>query len=106
RTHGLARPAPQAEVDVPRQLLGEGQAAALPLRHQVDPPARGLGLQAGHAEGRAVVQAEPAVDAGREVVVRRRVRALEGRRVLDVQAHTTYLPGESVRLGSNASRSW
>src|SRR5205807_5462364 len=58
------------------------------------------------AEGGAGVQAKRAVDAGGHVVVGRGVWALEGGGVADVQRHgqMTYLPGEIVRAGSNASR--
>ena len=44
RADRLAGAAAEAEVDVPGELLGEGKLAALPLRHQVEPPARRLGL--------------------------------------------------------------
>src|SRR5256885_17111780 len=64
--HALAGPAAQTQVDVLDLLLVERHGAALPLRHQVDAAARRLGLETGDAKGRARVQAQPAVDAGRE----------------------------------------
>src|SRR5262249_25800451 len=112
---GLTGPATQAEVDVADLIFREGEPAALPLCHQVDAAPGRLRLQACEAECGAVVQTEAAVNAGGKVVVRRRVRSLKGLRrgfplTLDkvpyVQCHgqVRYLPGERVRLGSNASR--
>ena len=40
RTHALARPTAEAEVDVPDLLFIEGQRPALPLRQQVDAASR------------------------------------------------------------------
>src|SRR2546423_5358214 len=82
RTDRLACPAAKAEVDVLHLLLVEGHLPALPLRHQVDAAARRFGLEPGGTERRAGVEAQPAVHAGREVVVTQQV-----------EAQTTNLPG-------------
>src|SRR5215470_15337418 len=78
--NGLARPAAQAEVDVADLIFGEGEPAALPLGHQIDAAPGRLRLQAGDAECGAVVQTQAAVNAGSQVVVRRRVWSLKGLR--------------------------
>ena len=89
--HALAGPAPEAEVDMSDLLFVEGHRPTLPLRHQVDAAARRLGLQPGDAKRRTRIQAEPAVDAGREIVVRK-----PGKR----RAQTTNLPGfeDAIRI--------
>src|SRR5205823_720904 len=81
------------QVDVLDLLLVERHGAALPLRHQVDPATRRLGLETGDAKGRARVQAQSAVDAGREVVV-----GEAGER----RAQTTNRPGFNTPSGSKA----
>src|SRR5690242_2576259 len=63
RAHGLARAAAETQVDVFDLLLVELHRAALPLRHQVDAPARRLGLEAGDPKRGACVEAQPAVHA-------------------------------------------
>ena len=82
----FASPAAEAEVEVPGEILGEGQLPALPLRHQVEAPAGRLGLQVRDPVGGAVIEAEAAVHAGGEVVVGGRVRALEDAGVADVDS--------------------
>src|SRR5438477_2295727 len=93
RADRLARAAAEAQVDVLELLLFERQAAALPLRHQIDASARRLGLESGDAKSRARVEAKPAVDAGGKVVV---AESLEG-------FQTRNRPGLSAWFGSNAS---
>src|SRR5438094_892418 len=93
RAHALARSAAKAEVDVLDLLLVKSHGPALPLRHQVDAAARGFGLQSGDPKGRTRVEAQTAVDAGREVVVR---QAAEWSR------QTTNRPGFKTWSGSNA----
>src|SRR5260370_463858 len=96
--YGLARAAPEAEVDVLRLVFGERKRAALPLRHQIDAAAGRFCFQPCLPEGRARVQAEAAVHAGREVVIAQ-TRERLGRGGV---AHTTNLPGLITWLGSNA----
>src|SRR5690348_13259640 len=82
RANALACPAAEAQIDVLDLLLLERHRAALPLRHQIDAPTRGLGLQAGDPKRGACVEAQPTVHAGREVVVRQ-----------SLERHTTNRPG-------------
>src|SRR5579859_6775030 len=95
RAHGLARAAAEAQVDVTRLLLREGKLLALPLRHQVDAAARGLGLEAADSKRRARVQAQPAMHARGEVVVAEALERLQNKN----------LPGFNTWSGSNASLS-
>src|SRR5438309_4914242 len=70
RTNSLARSAPEAQVDVLHLLFVKGNRSALPLGHEVDAPARRLGLESGNSKRRTRVERQSAVDAGGEVVDR------------------------------------
>src|SRR4029077_3684791 len=91
RAYALACTAAETQVDVLDLLLVEWHSAALPLRHQVDAPARRLGLEAGDPKRGARVEAQPTVHAGREIVVRQ-----------SLERHTRYRPGLRMPSGSKA----
>src|SRR6266568_1560176 len=97
RTHAFAGAAAETEVDVLHLLLVERQRPALPLRHEVDPAARRLGLEPGDTKRGAGVEAEAAVDARGQVVVG---QACKRRGALLNQ--TTNLPGFKTPSGSKA----
>src|SRR5207245_5345485 len=89
----LARAAADAYVDLLVLPLVNRQRPALPLGHEVDAAARRLGLETRDAKRRACVEAQAAVDAGREVVVGQ---------TRERNCQTTNLPGFKTPPGSNA----
>jgi hypothetical protein len=68
-----------------RLVFGEWKRASLPLRQQIDAAARRFCFEACLPKGRARVEAEAAVNAGREVIVAEPGEWLS--------AQTTNLPG-------------
>ncbi len=77
RAHRLAGAAGQAVVEVLEQRMARRDAALGEPAHQVEPPARRVGLDLERAVGRAGGEAQPAVDAGAQVGTRRRVAVVE-----------------------------
>ena len=77
RAGGLAGAAAQALVEVLEQRVAGRDAGLGEAAHQVEPPARRVGLDPERAVGRAGAQAQPAVDARAQVHARRGVLGVE-----------------------------
>ncbi len=68
RARGLARAAHEARLEVAGDRLGGWSVLRDHLADELDPAARRIGLVAEYAIRRAIVEAQTARDAGREVV--------------------------------------
>ena len=75
RTRGFARAAIQALVNVLDEGFAEREPALIHQHHLADAPARRIGFEAPEFIGRAMIQAQAAMDAPRVVFVRGFVRA-------------------------------
>src|SRR5262249_8048832 len=76
-THGLARAAVQAVVEVRHERITRRDAALREPAHQVQAPAWRIRLDLERAVGRTRGETQPAVDTGVEVGHRRRIGAVE-----------------------------
>ena len=108
-TGGLASEAAEATIDVRDKGIGNGEISLVNLQDLVDASARRVGFEAEHTIGRALLQAESAVNAGGVQIPGRaigggEVGMLFRAREMRCGAQTRNLPRLRICLGSSATR--
>ena len=99
RAGRLAGPAPEAQIEMARDVGRHPDGAVLQRLHEIDPPARRIHLGTELAVGRAGAQTEAAMDAVEKLLVLD--EAADGGRRHSAHMPPTNLPGLNRPLGSS-----
>src|SRR5262250_363853 len=101
----LAAAAPETEIEVTRERWGEPNPSLGGRAHEVDAAARRVHLLAQHSIGRALRQADAAVDAGAQAFRGRSVDGIEGAGGSHVHSPPAKRPRLRMPRGSNSALS-